>query len=349
MSTDRGSIMMVVSKYRNTGGRESVINNLSICLKKIGYAVSIGARVFESPPPLEIDMVNLTGLRNIMDINRSNSTQVIDSHQTLSNYYAFVIKKPFLFHYHGTSDYFQEINLKVCYSLLEKRLLRTISISNSASEHLRRRTGQSSKVIYNGVDSSLFKPSLEAPYRKGEPQLLFVGNLYPHKGAEKLVTMLLSLLKTFPNSHLIIIGTGKGYSRLHSIIDQTNMQTRVDLVGHVPLQDLPSYYCSCDIYVSASRFELFDLPALEAMACGKPILVSNIAAHKEIVEASRAGMIFSLDSIESFTSSLDRIYRQRNTFGNNGRKFAEENDWSAVAIRHSQIYDHIINQKGDKQ
>jgi glycosyltransferase involved in cell wall biosynthesis len=336
---------MAVLKYRKAGGREIVLNNLAVYLNRMGYTISIGAYSFETDPPPNVQKVHLNKIGNMLNSSREINPEVIHSHQTLANYYGLIIKKPFIFHYHGAANRIQELNMKLSFSLLGKRIFRVVSVSNWAASQLNSITGENSDIIYNGVDTHNFNPFLKKPFKKGDPQLLFVGNLYPHKGVDKVVAAMPIVLERFPNSHLIVIGTGKYYPTIKSTIDKMGLEKKVELVGHATLEDLPFYYSSSDIYVSASLFETFDLPSLEAMACAKPILVSDIPAHKEIVEASQAGLFFPPQNIGKFVECMEEVYQQKRTYGNNGRKFAEKHDWSIVSERMSRIYDNVIGKK----
>ena len=286
----------------------------------------------------------MNNLKNALNASRQTNPELIHSHQTLANYYGLIIKKPFIFHYHGAANTLQELNMKLSFSVVGKRIFRVISVSNWANNELLRITGRSSDIIYNGVDTHQFNPSLKKRFKKGDPQLLFVGNFYPHKGVDTLVAAMPLILDRFPNSHLIIIGTGKSFPSIRSQISNLGLDNKVELVGNASLEDLPFYYSSCDVYVSASLFETFDLPSLEAMACGKPIVVSDIAPHKEIIEASQAGVTFPPQNGKKYVECIDEVY-QSSSFGVNGRKFAERNDWSIISEKVSKIYDSVLGNK----
>jgi glycosyltransferase involved in cell wall biosynthesis len=335
---------MITSKYRKTGGHESVMNNLSVHLSQLGYKVSIGSYSFEAEPPLGISKVRLHRFANFFDSFAHMDNGIIHSHQTQMNYYSLIAKQPFLFHYHGISSRIQEWNLKICFAMLKRHITKSISVSNSAADQMLNMVGKiPSEVIYNGVDTKLFRPNKARPFKKGDPQLLFVGNLFEYKNIMRLVDLMPSLLRKYPNAYLAIIGHGKQYRNIKSRIEHMGLSQNVELLGQVRHEELPPHYASCDAYVSASSLESFDLPSLEAMASGRPVALSDISSHTEIVKTSNAGRLFSLSDDQSIINCIEEVYQKRQSLGDAALKFAVKHDWSSVAKKVSGIYDQITN------
>lgn len=333
---------MIVSRYRGYGGHEIVINNLCTGLTRLGHKVTLGAFHFDKKPPVEIRSIKLGRFRWREWLN-DKSYDVYHSHQPQVNYYALFGKKPFVFHFHGASNSIQELNLRLCMTLCKKKILRTFCVSNVGLKQFQRVSDSEAEVIYNGVDTSSLNPSLPVVHAKGDPQLLFVGNLYPHKNVALLVRCMRNVLSVYPKVHLQVVGSGKDYESIQSLIYRQNLQDNVQLIGNCSGAELMKRFASCDIYVSASGWEMFGLPALEAMACGKPVLLSDIPAHKELIEQSRSGLTFSLNDLTSMVQKIGEVYKNRVELGNNGRLFAEKCDWSMVCKKLSSIYDTIIS------
>ena len=80
------------------------------------------------------------------------------------------------------------------------------------------------------------------------------------------------------------------------------------------------------------------------MSCGKPVLVSDLPVHEEIISESRAGKIFTMN-VDSFVEELEFILKNYVEFSENARKFALENDWSNMAKSILQVYDELISTK----
>lgn len=333
---------MIVSRYRGYGGHEIVINNISKGLIKLGYNVTIGAMAFDQNPPSDIDVVRIKRF-GYWDWLNDKSFDLYHSHQTHTNYYSIFGKKPFVFHFHGASNTIQELNLKLCMSLCKHKISRIMCVSNSSLEQFYNITNCESEVLYNGVDTDLLNPSLPRPYSKGDPQLLFVGKLYHHKNVRTLVLGMPSVLSQYPNAHFQIVGSGEDYQSIAALIREHKLQANVELCGSCSEDELKHRISSCDIYISASEWEMFDLPALEAMACGKPVLLSNIPAHRELIEGSGAGLIFN--EVNEIPRKIAEIHANSQAMGNNGRIFAEKRDWRVASKNMSKIYDNLLNKR----
>ena len=106
-----------------------------------------------------------------------------------------------------------------------------------------------------------------------------------------MVNSLPSLLKKYPNAHLQIVGDGEDYKKLEEIILEKNLENKVELTGRIKDDELKLRYSSCDLYISASTFEVCPVPTLEAMACGKPLVLYSIQPHEEIIKNSKGNKL----------------------------------------------------------
>ena len=338
------SVLLTISSYRGFGGHEIVINNLCLGLKTIGFRTAIGAFNFIENPPDGIERINLSRVRGLDNQGGDHDFDIVHNHQTLLNYYSLFTKKPFLFHYHGAANRIQEVNLRISMLLCRRKITRIISVSNSGVRKLEDIVGKKveADVIYNGIDTNKFRTNLPKPHVKGQPQLLFVGVLYPTKNARMLIETMPKILEVYPNAHLQIVGEGTDRASLQELIKHLNLERRIELVGRVSQNELPQRYSSCDIYVSSSFLEALPVPPFEAMGCGKPLLLSDIPAHNEIISASGGGLTFSLAGGQDLINKLQAVYNDRDRFGSNARKFAEKYDWSIVCEKVAEVYEQVM-------
>lgn len=338
-----GSVLMTISNYRGFGGHEIVINNLCKGLRERGFRSAIGAFNFVESPPDNIEKVHLNRTRRLENGGDNPDFDIVHNHQTILNYYSLFTRKPFIFHYHGAANKMQEANLELSMRLCSRKITNVISVSNSGLARMRNIVGNHLRadVIYNGIDTDRFNTNLARPHVKGNPQLLFVGVLYSTKNVKMLIETMPRILTVYPDAHLQIVGPGSEHSSLIQLLKQMKLDQRIELIGRVSQSEIPFRYSSCDIYVSASKAETLPIPPFEAMACGKPVLLSDIPAHKEIIDASNGGLAFALDGRDLF-NKLQEVYERKDSFGSNGRKFAEQNSWNQVCQKIAMLYEKVM-------
>ena len=154
---------MVVRKYPADFGHTTVINNLCIGLKKLGYDTAIGAFSFESDPPNSIPKIQLKKSNLLFSGIDKLGFDIIHTHQAFPNYFLLLKKssKPVILHYHGASNLVQRINFKISMAIFKNRFSKIISVSKSGISQMKNMLGDiSAEVVYNGVDCTFYHPSL---------------------------------------------------------------------------------------------------------------------------------------------------------------------------------------------
>ena len=333
-------ILMLMSKYQKISGHTRVIVNLSLGLVKLSHNVTIGAFSFEKEPPKGVNKLKFKKFEFIS--SKFKNYDIIHNHQTKMNFYSLFTSKPFIFHYHGASMKLQKINLKISLFFCKHRISKIISVSETALEQLPKFAKIiPTVVLYNGIDTKYYHPDLPTTHKKGNPQLFFVGNLFRYKNVQLIINSMSKIIKIYPKSHLQIAGDGEFKNDLAQLIREKKLEKNIELVGRVTDEELRLLYSSCDIYISASKFETFGLPLLEAMSCGKPVVVSNISAHTELVSSSKAGLTFSFN-IDDLSTKLQKVYENLDFYAKEARKFAEKNDWGQVCLKISNLYEQLL-------
>lgn len=191
-----------------------------------------------------------------------------------------------------------------------------ISISKFLSKILEKETGLKGKVEYVKIDRKRFKKGLsgESVRKKfhlgANPVCLYVGRISPHKGIDLLIQTFNIVLKDMPNAKLLIVGKktfGKYGSKLEKLAKEVD-EKAIIFAGFVPDKELPYYYAACDVYTTATLWEGFDMPIVEAFACGKPSVAFDVGAHKEVL---KKGKLVKPKDIKAFSNSiLDTLKRK---------------------------------------
>lgn len=340
-------ILMMTGLY-GVGGSPAVIGNLAKHLSRKGVKVTIAAFKFKDFVVNEEYYVTRLPINHVLQLRRFlNDFDILHSHQPITNYLALISRIPFIYHYHGAPNlayvkgkrYLYKPSMLFSIKLMKHSFDAVIAVSESGAAELNQYFHLNDvHIIYNGVDTNLFKPGLEERFRKGTPQYLFIGNLYSHKKVEELLLALKELVKAYPKAYLQVVGDGLMYECLKRFVAKLKLEKHVSLVGRVSDRELPYYYASCDVYVTASRWELFGLPLLEAMACGKPVVASSIPPHAELLTKSKAGTTYTEGEIEDLCKKMIETYEGRDRYRSDALHFAKEHDWSAVADRVLKIY-----------
>jgi len=170
-----------------------------------------------------------------------------------------------------------------------RRAAAVITVSAALKERLVALGGlaEQIEVLRNGVDLALFRPNGEPVV--GRPVLLAVGNLVPLKGHRLLV----EALPLLPDCELVIAGDGPERGNLEKLAAQLGVADRLRLLGRVPQQELPALYSAARLLVLPSSHEGWPNVLLEAMACGTPVVASDIPGIREIVQDPVAGRLLS--------------------------------------------------------
>ena len=187
--------------------------------------------------------------------------------------------------------------LKLLTNLSIKKARNVIFISDKARKELNlyyNLQEEKTSLVYHGK-SKLFKPNLDYNLLEEIKQkynldefILYVSNIYRYKNFFELIQAF-SLIKNKidPNLKLALVGKSfdnKYTEALKAFVLNKEMRDRVIFFGHIPYEELPCFYTLCQLFVYPSTCESFGMTLVEAMACGAPILSSDIEPMPEICQ-----------------------------------------------------------------
>ncbi|MFZ5807154.1 MAG: glycosyltransferase family 4 protein [Verrucomicrobiota bacterium] len=157
-------------------------------------------------------------------------------------------------------------------------------------------------VIYNGVSQDWFEV-VKMEKSHSNPYILFVGNVKPHKNLDRLLDAFNQNKEHIPHD-LVVVGKKEGFITGDKSIMQkaATLDNRVRFTGEVSDAQLKQYYAWADFLCFPSLYEGFGLPALEAMACGCPVLTSNVTSLPEV--AGEAAVYCDPYSVEDMAEKL---------------------------------------------
>ena len=228
-----------------------------------------------------------------------------------------------------------------------QRLDGSIAVSPAAQRYISSAFPGDYKIIPNGIDVDHFSGNAVPfpQYRDGKTNILFVGRLEKRKGLRYLLEAYSRLKWDLPDIRLLVVGPGNPDKESHQILGARGLEDVVFL-GKVSYEDLPRYYATADIFCSpATGAESFGIVLLEAMAAGKPLIVSGIEGYSAVVDHGKQGLLFPRKDAGALANSLELLIRDpelRQKLGSKGRQAVEQYRWRRVASQVETYYQDLL-------
>lgn len=222
------------------------------------------------------------------------------------------------------------------------------------------------RMIYPGINKQLFHPcpslNVTDELRGGghEKLLLFVGRIEPVKGLMTVIHALSSLKRShrdlYEQLKLVVVGGGqekdlrqnKEYRRIIKSAAEEKVDDRVVFLGSKNQQELKHYYTAADVLLVPSLYESFGLVIIEALACGTPVIASQIGDMSMIVKKGQNGFLFQPDDPFSLASSLETFFSHQTRLLNRNRisRDATKNfSWENTARETYQLFSRLTKRK----
>jgi len=182
------------------------------------------------------------------------------------------------------------------------------------------------------------------------PVLLFVGRIQPLKGLDVAVAALSQLERD--DAELVVVGGPSGRSgpdelaKVHALADDLGVRDRIRFVPPQPHHLLSSWYRAADLVLVPSRSESFGLVALEAAACGAPVVASDVGGLRTIVADGRTGFLVEPRDAGAFAVAIDKLLADPGlaaAMGAAGAERARDFTWSTAAARLRRLYTDITS------
>lgn len=200
-------------------------------------------------------------------------------------------------------------------------------------------------VLRNGVDLENFRPHDRVRVRRrlgfDAPTLVSVGGLIDRKGHD----ITIRALKDLPDFALVIAGDGPERSALESLARREGLGDRVRFMGRVPHGDLAPLYSAADASVLASSREGWANVLLESMACGTPVVASNVWGTPEVVADPAAGVLMAERTPESLAGAVRTLFAALPS-RDATRAYAEGFSWEDTTRGQIALFDSIVARGG---
>jgi D-inositol-3-phosphate glycosyltransferase len=230
---------------------------------------------------------------------------------------------------------------------------RVIVATEDEREQIARLYGVASchlRTIPCGVDLERFAPDgrqadrlrlRQSLHLDDAPVILAVGRLDPLKGADILMQ---SVARMHTSAQLVLLGGDANdpeRARLQALAADLGLTQRLRFVDAVPHEALPAWYRGADVLAVASHYESFGLVAVEALACGTPVVASQVGGLPSIVQDNVNGALVPTHTPEAFAARFDELLHQPTTLARlaaNARPSVQRFGWAAITAEVAALY-----------
>lgn len=381
MDGQKGIKIGMASAYFATmkGGGEHYTLHLSNKLADLGYDITIvcGKQPFKKPEPLserfkieyvpQLYFLRDWGMRGIQPICFGAS--IIHYRQYMFSCYRYLLKNHHfdIIHTHDPASLNAAVRIKRKYLIpiastfhgypsprhIEE--VKNVDAILPVSKEIKFSFEKSGiKNVYDvpgGVDFSHFKllnkeKCKEALGLNGKI-ILFVGRLIPIKNLHNLLRAFGKVQSTVDDTKLLIVGNGALKENLINTVQRLGLKENVIFTGAISYEKLPTYYNAADVFVLPSVFESFPLVALEAAACGVPVVISTGADAFIKDFGEDALFVTRPDNPEKISESLIMALEYKEEIGMKvglSSKRIESYDWMEKAKKVAEIYDQCLRE-----
>ena len=252
-------------------------------------------------------------------------------------------------------EYETNDRLKVEYTMAENSDSIIISTKDEAEtiQDIYNISNEKLNVIPGGVDLNLFKPKNKNQSKtklglNAEKIILAVARLEPLKGLDILIS---AIYKIENNSDIILLIAGdylnntNEFQRLKTIINGLGLTKNIKFLGNIDHNKMPMYMSAADVLVMPSYYESFGLAALEAMACGTPVITSRNSGAKTFIEQGKSGYLIPWNCPEHYAERLEILLKNpilRANMGQKANKQANKLSWNTAATKTDLVYSNLI-------
>jgi D-inositol-3-phosphate glycosyltransferase len=244
------------------------------------------------------------------------------------------------------------------------RIIAATLAEKSQLEFLYKAPSSKISVIPPGVDTRHFYPipKDEAKEVVGVPEdshtILFVGRIEPLKGIDKLIQAISIIqkngeLRCCPHNLVIIGGEPNAkpedmnaeMPRLQDMVEDLGIENFVIFLGKQDQQLLPYYYSASEIVVMPSHYESFGMVALEAMACGTPVVASQVGGLAFLVRDGETGFVVPGNDVQMLAKRLVELIKDkdlRNKLGNKSAEYAQLYAWEIISEKMIEVYNQVL-------
>ena len=192
-------------------------------------------------------------------------------------------------------------------------------------------------VLRNGVDLAMFTPRADSVPDFHRPTLISVGHLIPDKGQQFVIEALPQL----PGARLVLVGDGPAEQDLRRLAARLGVADRITWTGTLGQAELAERYAAADVTVLASAREGMPNVLLESLACGTPVIATNVGGSPEVVSTAAAGVLMRERSAAGVVEAFHRLAAQAPDRAG-VRAHARQFGWSQTSEGLVRLFERVI-------
>lgn len=207
------------------------------------------------------------------------------------------------------------------------------------------------KVVPFGINSKQFNLNVEFAQTRqllageNDPIVISARNFEPVYNIECFINAIPLVLTKVPNTKFVLLGKGTLRSRLEEMAEEFGISDSVKFIGHVPHEELQNFFSCADVYVSTSLSDSLGVSNLEAIACGLPVILTDIPINKEFMEKGMVIDVFPPGNSNVLAEKIIEAirYPDKNNRKKNYEIIVDQYEWDENMNKMNDLYFTIVN------
>jgi len=346
---DKAIEVHIIGLSENTNKLYSSYNNVKI------YNLNINNKDVKQESRLSSKFKYIKTLKKVKKLIKEIKPDIVHSHYATSYGMLGALSKfhPFIISVWG-SDVFDFPKKSIIHKQILKYNLKKadkiLSTSHVMAKETSLYTNKKIEVTPFGIDLEQFKPmSVNSIFKENDIVIGTIKALETEYGIEYLIK---AFKIVFDNEDklslkLLIVGGGSQEKKLKKLVSDLDLDDNTIFTGKVPYNEMPKYHNMIDIPVFVSNSESFGVAVIEAGACEKPVIVSNVGGLPEVVEDNITGIIVPPKNEKETAIAIEKLIFDKSLnskMGKAGRKIVSEKfNWNNNVNQMINIYKNILN------
>lgn len=207
-------------------------------------------------------------------------------------------------------------------------------------------------TVYNGIDTAIFRHGLSTDIRKkysiNECELILsVARITEDKGIQNIICAMPYIVKEIPNAKLMIVGDGSYVKEIKKLAKKLGLEDSIIFTGTVSFKKLPYFFNACDVFVNPTiRQNGYDLTIVDAMACKKPVVVSNLGSVPTVVKHNVDGILVPPGDVNTLGKKVTKVLKDKKLASMLGgaarKKVVEKFSLDKMVENTSKVYKDVI-------